>query len=578
MMVFFALLLAALLGSSALVVDVGYDMVQQGAMQNAADAGAMAAGRMLAGSVTTGTLPNGSNGVIYLVSDDEVHQTVAKLAMANSAITLVAMYRDPKDGKSVDDPGDSGYPAGTRWLNALTGKEFTPSATTPVKWSAQTVKWVRTNRDPKITDKDAVGTYWLNTDTGDAFKLTSAAPVIWRAEPINHIAVQYLACNGTSGTVDTRPNFTASSDPGLVSDAKAEAVKRLSTPFPYWAKQDPAKSGTAGLGGSPDWNWTSPICQVRVHTRVSHSEMFGSVLGVDTGAATANATVRIYPTTPPTDISNVWPIVAWDDPGAWDVPYVSDNPSTGTHCVSKPGSPCVFWDSNAPPGGKFKGVVNLSRFSVLGFVNPKPEQRFDCDGDLTKQDQGCYDPYHSGNTQDKNDIDSWLRNGWRGHLYVAENDPRCTDSQHHDIVKECPNSRVELYQGTGGSNVGQPMRDYIDADPEGVDPDDPKYNFRTVAVFFWSYAEENVQTSCQTPPGSCVVNQGTLWKGPGNANNPQATGRAILSKVRLYRFMSDPAVTTNSSVAGYYVSFYNPNGSQSNGPPSVVANTVSLVG
>jgi hypothetical protein len=110
------------------------------------------------------------------------------------------------------------------------------------------------------------------------------------------------------------------------------------------------------------------------------------------------------------------------------------------------------------------------------------------------------------------------------------------------------------------------MRDYIHSHKQGIDASTGD-EYATLTVFFWSYAEENVET---TP---------TAWDNTGNANAIQQTGRVILRMARQYRFMNDTTLTTNSGVKGYYVSFYVPNNgtSGSSSPPNAVANTVILI-
>src|SRR5262249_34347455 len=101
-------------------------------------------------------------------------------------------------------------------------------------------------------------------------------------------------------------------------------------------------------------------------------------------------------------------------------------------------------------------------------------------------------------------------------------------------------------------------------------------NYVTMAVFFWSYGEENVclNTNGCTGP-TRVFNQGTPWDGTTSANNINDQGRFVLSKVRLFRFTAQDINSSNMS--GNYVGFYNPNGIPGNGPPNAVANTVKLV-
>ena len=506
MMVFFALLLGlgVLFGSGAMVVDLGYGMVQQGAMQNAADAGALAAGKLMAGSVSI----DGSGNPVYVLTDNQVHQQVASLVVDNFQGTI------------------------------------------------------RMSRDPRATDNTyALHTTWLNTTSFTAFELTALDQVThvatWRLTSSHQLAVEYLACPGkTSGT----PNFTARSDQDVVT---ALGGTRLSS----------ALADHEGVGSAPDWNWPNPICMLRVSVRESHAPFLASLIpgyGNAPMREMAQATVRIAPTAAPTDISDVWPITAWQDPS-----------KPATVCAFTPGSPCTFWDSNGAPGGKFKSVVNLNRYSALHFPTPRPEQHFNCF--LIPVTGPCYDPDYPGSQKPdgttlsgndiKTDLTNWFTNGWHGHLYINESDPNCTaPTTPTQIVRSCQNSRLELFNGDGGANVAGAMRDYINAHPEGIDPS-CNCNYATLVVFFWSYADD---TSCPTGPAdSCVVDPGQAWSG-GNANTVQTNGRVILQKARRFRF--NTSSVAGSSASGYYVSFYDDTPPTADAPPSGIANTVTLVG
>src|SRR5262245_41043015 len=143
MMVLLALLmgLGVLFGSQALVVDLGYSMVKQGAMQNAADAGAMAAGKLMAGEVALDT----SNKAVYQLSDNQTHRQVASRMVDNWPGT-VRMDRDPGDGDA--------YPLNTTWLNTSTYTEFELNSRPVATWQimSQPPVGVRTNRDPNAND------------------------------------------------------------------------------------------------------------------------------------------------------------------------------------------------------------------------------------------------------------------------------------------------------------------------------------------------------------------------------------------------------------------------------------------
>jgi len=453
--IFIALLmgLGVMFGSEAMIVDLGYGMGQQGAMQNAADAGAMAAGKLLAGSAS-----NGSNGVVYVVTDNQVHQTAQSLADAN-------------------------HPDG------MSGATYT-------------------------------------------------------------MAIEYLDCNGNaSGT----PNFTASSDPGLVTDVAAQ--QKITG-----ARQTTAKANDIGIGSAPDWSWSSPICELRVYTRVSNGALLASTMGVQTEAATASATARIYPTAPPTTISNVWPITHW---------LGDSNPDT---CVFQPGNPCTFWTSQSG-NNSFKEVVDLSRYSQLA-LNNKPsiqrEQLFEPSLSPTPFHDNCttapvcYDATYPGNNGKNTDAPNWVANGWSGQLYVDPNDATCTDST--KVVQQCQNSRLEVYGGDMGNNIASSMKSFINAHSEGIDPT-CNCAYVTMPVFFWKYGEQNLNVTS---------NQGALCDPSGKGCNSNSVQRVILQEVRRFRF--NTATVSGSSVQGYYVSFYNPNAPPSNAPPNGIANTVALVG
>lgn len=464
--------LGVLFGSQALVVDLGYGMGEQGAMQNAADAGSMAAAKLMAGSVAI----NSSGSAVYVVSDNQIYQRALSLATPNF-----------------------------------------------------------------------VG----------SFNSTTHA-----------VAVQYVACPSQS---DGRPNFAAQSDSGLVTDlVNAGLAPSGSTQLSTSLASD------LSLGSAPDWNWSTPICMVRVWTRESHNPLFASTFSTPPAEQElAKATARVYPTTPPTDISDTWPITHW---------LYSDTP-----CAFSPGSLCTFWSSNAAPGGSFKEVTNFSRYSQLAISAGIPN-RPALFGQLTSaawsnvlsgtplycpssSTTPCWDPTYPGNNAKNVDVPNWVSNGWRGHLYVNESDTNCANSA--TILQYCQNSRVELYGGDMGNNIGTAMDNYIDGHSEGIDPS-CNCNFATLPVFFWRYGEQGINETCPSPPGTCVVDQGTIWGASGNPNKENANNlqRAILQEARRFRFNTQTA--TSSSVQGFYVSFYSSN-PPIDGPPSGVADTIGLV-
>jgi hypothetical protein len=473
---FLALLVAlgVLFGAQAMVVDLGYGMGEQGAMQNAADAGAMAAAKLMAGSVAL----DSSGNAVYVVSDNQVYQRALSLATPNFVGSL----------------GSSAHA----------------------------------------------------------------------------IAVQYLACPGQS---DGRPNFAAQSDSTVVTDLVNAGVAPSGS-----TRLSAALANDLGIGSAPDWSWSSPICMVRVWSRESHNPLFAATFSSPPAARElAKATARIYPTTPPTDIGDTWPITHW---------LYND-----TLCAFSPGSLCTFWSSNAAPGGNFKEVTDLSRYSQLAISAGIPT-RPALLGQLTSavwsnvlgnrslycpstSTTPCWDPTYPGNNGKNVDVPNWITNGWHGHLYVNESDPNCTNPA--VVLQSCQNSRVELYGGDMGSNIGTAMTNYINSHPDPGSPDPScNCNSATIAVFFWRYGEQSINETCPSPPGSCSVDQGTIWGASTNPNKENANQlqRAILQKARLFRFNTQ--TVSSSSVQGYYVSFYSSNPPTA-GPPSGVANTIGLV-
>jgi hypothetical protein len=498
MIVFLALLLGfgVLFGSSALAVDLGYGMAQQGAMQNAADAGALAAGKLMAGSVSV----DANSRTVFALSDNQIHQQVASLVLDNFQGTV----RMPRDPTSSD------------W-------NYTPRTT------------------------------WLNRSTYTEFELTSVVQLsngthvaTWRQISTHQVAVQYMAC---SGSTDHTPNFTANSDPSLVNSLGGT---RLST----------ALAADVGIGSSPDWSaWTNPICRLRVSVRESHPPMLAAAIpghGSAPEQELAQATVRIAPTIPPSVISNVWPITHFDNPSNPDPPCSFELNGCAT----------PFWQSQGL--GNFKMLIDMSRYSVISGggtqeqlfapnLSGTPRLDQNCTALPLFNLRPCYDTSHPGTNNKNVDEPVWLANGWQGQIYLPnENDPNCTDPT--KIVQSCPNSRLELFGGDLGSNMASAMDSYI----TNYGTTDPTCNCpgANVAVFFWSYGEQNINTT---------TNVGTLWNN-GNSNQLQ---RIIIKKVRLFHF--NTVTIHSSSVTGYFVGFYTNNPPQS-GPPSNIANTVTFEG
>ena len=151
--------------------------------------------------------------------------------------------------------------------------------------------------------------------------------------------------------------------------------------------------------------------------------------------------------------------------------------------------------------------------------------------------------------------------GGGGTIFVDEADSRCKTGPSASLA--CPNSKLEVYGGSNGSNLASMMTDYINdpANVEGTDPSRGKY--ATVNVFFWRYGEQAI---------NATTDAGTLWLGPSNPNNIQ---RIILQKVRRFRFYT--STVSSSSVKGYFVSFLNGGGVPVIGPPSTIANTVLMM-
>jgi Flp pilus assembly protein TadG len=421
--VFLGLMMAlgVLFGMQAMVVDLGYDMGQQGVMQNGADAGALAVAKLLASSVAD------TSPISYVASDDQVQAAASQFASYNRAAS-------------------------------------NPTAT-------------------------------------------------------YQTAVAYLLWNSAAATCSAgnQPVFTASSDPGLV--AEVGGVRNTLRPDV--------------LGSVP-----SGTCGVRVFARVTHSAIFGQLMGQSTARATASAAARVYPTNPPTTFTNLWPITRWLGAGAC------------TFTINSP--PCTFWDSHGPPNGNFKLMVDMSRYSALVYPSP-----------LRPQHITDYDHTYPGNsTNRQTDLNNWLTYSWHGQLYVG--DPRCSVNSPSILqFSNCTNSRLETYNGTLGSNVGNAMRAFIDAHAEGVDTSGQNLGkYVTMHVFLWRYGESNINTSTDVAS--------TLWTG-GSSSSIQ---RVILDQVRCFRFYDQ--TVSNSNASGYYVSCLSTDPPLA-GAPNAVANTVALM-
>jgi len=319
-------------------------------------------------------------------------------------------------------------------------------------------------------------------------------------------AVQFRDCSPVPGSL----GFTAASDAALV----------------------------AALGGtrlaSSSTNVPNNTCSIKVNTQVTFPAYFAVMLGYPELTVGARAAARIAPTAAPTQVTGFWPVTHWSaDP----------DPS----CNDEVGSLCTFWDSNAPPGGTFKEVINLSRYSDL-FGSPMLQHwRVD------------YDHRWPGNTGKLNDLPEWVRNGWQGTAIVDEGDVRCQTAN-----LACPNSKFEVYGGNMGNNIASEMNAYINdsARREGIDP--VRGAYASINVFFWRYGEQGIVRA---------TDRGTVW-GTSVTESPSTLQRIILQKVRRFRFYT--STVSSSSVKGYFVSFYNGGGVPQNGPPSTVANTVVM--
>ena len=197
-------------------------------------------------------------------------------------------------------------------------------------------------------------------------------------------AVEFL--NSSGGSL----GFTAESDPALVTSLGGTHLAGPTTTV-------------------PNNTWS-----LRVHTRVSFPSFFAGIIGIDNQTVSARATARIAPTSPPTQITGVWPISRWtyNDPG----------------CTYQVGTLCTFWAPDPPPGGNFKQAIDMSRYSQR--VYP---------GTLRNQHWVDYDHRWPGNNGKTVDLPEWLRHGWQGKAFVDESDTRCQTAN-----LACPNSKFEI--------------------------------------------------------------------------------------------------------------------------------------
>jgi hypothetical protein len=372
----------------------------------------------------------------------------------------------------------------------------------------------------------------------------------------------------TYGVTDSQLRSTASDLAGANRPAATVSVEYL-----YW-------NGSCGPATHPVSNNQVPdgTCAVRVTASAVQDQFFARLIGHPTANISAQAVAAIIPTTPPTDISNVWPVTEWISPGV--------SMDSVTNCT--PANPCPFWNSKASAGtgkgqnqGSYKGMIDLSKISSLSFPSPTEQLFYP---DLTNHldscpatFSACWDnttpaPGPIGAKASGSDtwLDVWLKYGWQGHVYVNEadwnNGGPCSDKA--KVLSQCRNARLTLDNGTDAS-ISDDFTYYITHHP-----DDPGGSTATVAVLFWSYAEANVNTS--TSGGS-----GQLWDSSHNLSTVVGKGRIVTRAARLFRFsLSDFKQQGNSnSISGYYVSFYNPSGNPvPNKPPSNTANTVALIG
>jgi hypothetical protein len=429
-------------------------------------------------------------------------------------------------------------------------------------------------------------------------------------------AVEYRPCPGESSG---SPNFSNQSDADLM--AEVQAITGVTA----------TKQGS-GSDLLPSWT-----CALRVFTRVNHQSFFAATMGKPATTETARATARIFPTSPPTVFGKIWPITRWvcnglDDPATTnkdegqtmnditsdgtdkcdDEEFTNANNPNGLPCVQNPSSglrPCQFWDSNSDPNGRFKGYLDMSRFSGLAKgqgIKRAQMLRGWADACDTVGPSYCapdhkYDPANTGSSpepnggnNDKNDdVPYWLRHGWNGEVIADPDDcvgtsewpnPNFANAAALGAVtdpNQCHNSRLEIFEGDLGNNLAEAMEDYLDdhiagrsqiCGHSGADND-----FANVVVFTWRWAEQD-----STRDSLALTNAGKLWGYYGSnaaslgIGNPQPNDikRVILHRGLTFRFCRGDI--NNSNIRGYFVSFLT-NLPPTEGPPSPIANTVLLV-
>ena len=363
-------------------------------------------------------------------------------------------------------------------------------------------------------------------------------------------AVEYLGWSGTCVSFSPR-TFTYASDPSLIP---AGAVRSVST-----------AAASTSLNSIP-----TNTCGVRVFANVTYDSMFAAAppIGISTEGATASAAARIAPTSAPTTFGDVWPITHYEDPA---------NPDPA--CAFEIGGCALpFWDSHGT--ANFKYLVDMSKRSGLNTARDQlfapnlgssPLLTNDCATLSLFNFQPCYDPKHPGSNDKQADVNYWLANGWHGQIYVPvdPNDPTKDDTMCTNVsrvISSCPNSRLEMFGGDLGNNAADPMRAYLNSYPDQTL--DPTCNClsATVNVFFWRWGEQNIDVT---------TNIGSIW---GNSSKDKSNNlqRMVVDKVRRFRFNAQ--TIGSSSVSGYFVGFYVPNGTPSYGAPSNTANTVILIG
>jgi hypothetical protein len=325
------------------------------------------------------------------------------------------------------------------------------------------------------------------------------------------VAVEYRPCPTQSPGAAT---WTADSDPGIVSEVGGTPQADTSLEVPAWT------------------------CAIRVFARVTHNGLFSTAIGVGGMGETARATARIFPSTPPTVVGDVWPLTRWlctgdddldtknkdegktldDDLAGDDDPDQCDDDELDTNgdgvidlpCRQNVGEgvrPCTFWDANSAPGGSFKNYLDFSRFSGLakdvgikrasmleGWADACDELAPDyCapahqyDPAVTGSDPEAF-PGNSdagGGHNDKLvDVPYWIEHGFKGKVRVdpadCENVVNRTFSggSPPSLVtdpNQCLNSRPERFNGDLGNNVSSAIEAYIDAHPGGNGPDECGY-------------------------------------------------------------------------------------------------------